>query len=80
MTRPCDLDAVDARKLIGNKKLSPLELTKSCIEQIERLNPSINLKSLFAYSLVKSLFNVHEAFVYPAKKIQFGRPLSINPL
>ena len=42
MTRPCDLDAVDARKLIGNKKLSPLELTKSCIEQIEKLNPSIN--------------------------------------
>ena len=42
MTRPCDLDAVDARKLIGNKKLSPLELTKSCVEQIEKLNPSIN--------------------------------------
>ena len=42
MTRPCDLDAVEARKLIGNKKLSPLELTNSCIEQIEKLNPSIN--------------------------------------
>ena len=28
MTRPCDLDAVEARKLIGNKQLSPLELTK----------------------------------------------------
>ena len=42
MSRPCDLDAIEARKLIGNKKLSPLELTKSCIEQIEKLNPSIN--------------------------------------
>ena len=42
MSRPCDLDAIEARKLIGNKKLSPIELTKSCIEQIERLNPSIN--------------------------------------
>ena len=42
MSRPCDLDAIEARRLIGNKKLSPLELTKSCIEQIEKLNPSIN--------------------------------------
>ena len=31
MSRPCDLDAIEARRLIGNKKLSPLELTKSCI-------------------------------------------------
>ena len=42
MTRPCDLDATEARKLIGNKQLSPLELTKSCIEQVEKINPSIN--------------------------------------
>ena len=40
----------------------------------------MSLKSLLAYSLVKSLFNVQEAFVYPAKKIQFGKPLSISPL
>ena len=42
MTRPCDLDATEARKLIGNKQLSPHELTKSCIEQVEKINPSIN--------------------------------------
>ena len=42
MTRPNDLSATEARKLIGNKQLSPLELTKSCIDQIERYNPSIN--------------------------------------
>ena len=42
MTRPNDLSATEARKLIGNKQLSPLELTKSCIEQVERYNPSIN--------------------------------------
>ena len=41
MTRPCDLDAVEARKLIGNK-LSPVELTKSCIEQIDKLNTDVN--------------------------------------
>ena len=42
MTKPNDLSATEARKLIGNKQLSPLELTKSCIEQIEKYNPSIN--------------------------------------
>ena len=42
MTRPNDLSATEARKLIGNKQLSPLELTKSCIDQVERYNPSIN--------------------------------------
>ncbi len=41
MTRPCDLNAAEARKLIGNKQLSPVELTTSCIEQIEKHNPSI---------------------------------------
>mgnify|MGYP000262163686 FL=1 len=42
MTKPNDLSATEARKLIGNKQLSPLELTKSCIDQVERYNPSIN--------------------------------------
>ena len=42
MTQPFELSATEARQLIGNKKLSPVELTKSCIEQIEKMNPSIN--------------------------------------
>ena len=42
MTRPFELSATEARKLIGNKKLSPIELAKSCIEQIDKVNPSIN--------------------------------------
>ena len=42
MTKPNDLSATEARKLIGNKQLSPLELMKSCIDQVERYNPSIN--------------------------------------
>ena len=42
MTKACDLNAIEARELIGNKKLSPVELTKSCLDQIEKLNSSIN--------------------------------------
>ena len=40
MSEPCELSAVDARALIGAKKLSPVELLDSCINQIEKLNPS----------------------------------------
>ena len=30
MTEPCDLSAVEARRLIGSKALSPIELLRSC--------------------------------------------------
>jgi len=42
MTRPCDLDAVEARRLIGQKKLSPVELLESCIAQVEATDPKVN--------------------------------------
>ncbi|MCL4768495.1 MAG: amidase [Hyphomicrobiaceae bacterium] len=42
MTSPCDLSAVDARRLIGTKKLSPVELLKSCLERIAAVNPALN--------------------------------------
>ena len=42
MTEPCDLSAVDARRLIGNKKLSPVELLESCLERIKAVNPALN--------------------------------------
>lgn len=42
MTAPCDLSAVEARRLIGNKKLSPVELLESCIQRIDQTNPAVN--------------------------------------
>ncbi len=36
---PCDLSAREARQLIGRKKLSPRELTASCIRRIEAIDP-----------------------------------------
>ena len=38
MTEPCDLTAVEARRLIGQKALSPVELTDSCIGRIEAVD------------------------------------------
>jgi amidase len=42
MTEPCDLPAVDARRLIGQKKLAPSELMESCIARIETVDHAVN--------------------------------------
>ena len=42
MTEPCDLTAVEARRLIGTRRLSPVELTESCIARIEAVDHAVN--------------------------------------
>ena len=42
MTEPCDLSAVAARRLIGQKALSPVELLQSCLKRIETANGALN--------------------------------------
>lgn len=42
MTEPCDLSALEARRLIGSKGLSPVELFSSCARRIERVNGAVN--------------------------------------
>ncbi len=42
MVEPCELSAVEARRLIGRKRLSPIELLESCIARIEMVNGSVN--------------------------------------
>ncbi len=49
MTDPCDLGALEARRLIGAKQLSPVELLESCIARIEAVNPAVNAMVTLAY-------------------------------
>lgn len=42
MAEPCELSATNARRLIGRKRLSPIELLESCIARIEMVNPTVN--------------------------------------
>jgi Asp-tRNA(Asn)/Glu-tRNA(Gln) amidotransferase A subunit family amidase len=42
MGEPCDLTAVEQRRLIGRKALSPVELLESCRRRIEQANPVLN--------------------------------------
>ncbi len=42
MAEPCDLTAIEARRLIGHKKLSPTELLDGCIARIEAVDHAVN--------------------------------------
>jgi Asp-tRNA(Asn)/Glu-tRNA(Gln) amidotransferase A subunit family amidase len=42
MSEPCDLTAVEARRLIGRKQLAPTELLASCIARIEAADHAVN--------------------------------------
>jgi amidase len=42
VTEPCDLTAVEARRLIGIKSLAPSELMSSCIARIEAIDHAVN--------------------------------------
>ena len=42
MTEPSELSAIEARTLIGHKKLSSTELVKSCLEQMKKYNNDLN--------------------------------------
>src|SRR5688500_10894906 len=42
MAELCDLSAVELRRMIGAKQISPVELLASCRTRIERINGSVN--------------------------------------
>jgi amidase len=42
LSEPCDLTAIEARRLIGTKRLSATELLESCIARIEAVDPAVN--------------------------------------
>jgi len=42
MTLLCDHSAVDLRRMIGTRQISPVELLRDCIRRIEAVNPALN--------------------------------------
>jgi Asp-tRNA(Asn)/Glu-tRNA(Gln) amidotransferase A subunit family amidase len=42
MTEPCDLSALEARRAVAERKLSPVELLVSCLGRIEKTNRAVN--------------------------------------
>jgi amidase len=82
MTNPCDLTAVEARRLIGERKLSPVELLESCIERTEAVNPAVNAIVTKAYDLARIDAKAAEAAVMKGEPLGLlhGLPAVIKDL
>ena len=79
---PCDLSAVEARALIGAKKLSPRELLDSCIKQIEAVDPAVNAMVARDFDRAKKLAAEAEAAVMRGDELGalHGLPLGVKDL
>ena len=82
MTEPCDLTAVDARRLIGAKKLSPVELMASCLKRIATTNPVANAIVVMDEALAKKQAKAAEKQVMrgDALGLLHGLPTGIKDL
>ena len=48
------LSAVELRRRIGTKEISPVELLEACIERIERINPAVNAVTAVCYERART--------------------------
>lgn len=82
MTTPCDLPAVEARRLIGNKELSPVELLDSCIDRIEAVNPAVNAIVATCYERAREEARSAESAVMQGDPLGplHGLPLGVKDL
>ena len=70
-TEPCDLSAVEARRLIGAKQLSPVELLDSCLARIAATNATVN--AVVALDEPRARARAAEL----AEDVAAGRPLGV---
>src|SRR4051812_6076498 len=82
MTEPCDLPAVTARALIGERKLSPVELLESCIHRIEAIDPAVNAVIARSFESARATAQASEAAVMRGDALGplHGLPLGVKDL
>ena len=82
MTEPCDLSAVDARVAISARQLSPVELTESCLERIDELNPTLNaMVTVAAESALEDARRAEDAVANGREEgLLHGLPIAIKDL
>jgi amidase len=82
MTEACDLTAVEARRLIGQKRLSPLELVESCIRRIEAVDHAVNAMVARDFERARTEARAAEARVARGEALGplHGLPLGIKDL
>ncbi|MFN3447058.1 MAG: amidase [Roseococcus sp.] len=82
MTEPCELSAVAARRLIGRKKLSPVELLDSCLARIGAVNHAVNAMTAMDAEAARAAARAAEAAVMTGERLGplHGLPLGIKDL
>jgi len=82
MNRACDLSATEARRLIGTKELSPVELLDSCLERIEAVNGPVNAVVAIDREGARRAADAAEAAVLAGEDIGplHGLPVGIKDL
>ncbi len=82
MSEPCELTAIDARRLIGSKRLSPVELLDSCIARIEAIDPAVNAIPARDFERARRAASAAEAAVMRGDKLPplHGLPVVIKDL
>jgi len=76
------LSAVQLRRLIGRRELSPCELLEACIAQIEALNPAVNAVTATDFERARVAARAAEAQVQRGEPLPLlhGLPLGVKDL
>ena len=74
--------AVELRRRIGTKEISPVELLEACIARIERLNPAINAVTAVCYDRAREEAKAAESMVLRGEPLGLlhGLPTGIKDL
>ena len=78
----CDLSAVELRRLIGARQVSPAEVLSSCIERIARVNPRLNAVTATCYERAREEARESEARIRRGEQLRVleGLPLGVKDL
>jgi Asp-tRNA(Asn)/Glu-tRNA(Gln) amidotransferase A subunit family amidase len=82
VTEPCDLCAIEARRLIGTKRLSPVELLESCIGRIEAVDHAVNAVTARDFDRARQTAKRAEQAVMGGERLPalHGLPIAIKDL
>lgn len=77
-----ELSAVELRRLIGSRQISPVELMDACIQRIEKLNPAINAICATDFDGARASAKLAEAAVMRGDSLGLlhGLPLGVKDL
>ena len=78
----CDMDAVEQRRCIGTKEISPVELLESTLERIEMVNSKVNAIVAMDVDIARSEAKIAEQAVIDGEDLGLlhGLPVGIKDL